>query len=130
MSISLSNTKYIIATALYLNLSNYTTENITDIIGGIEGGLTPDQIQTTSAISTAIRMIAFFLQWSRLLFFVMQNQINNKINISDSYSQTETHHSITPQLHISDFNSTNTTNLTNQHSINFSKLHISDYTST
>ena len=54
MSVSLTNSRDITATALYLIQSDGTIVDIQDIIDQLEGALTPDQLQTLSALSSAI----------------------------------------------------------------------------
>ena len=54
MSVPLTNSKDLIANSLSLIQPNGSVINILDLIEQIEGGLTPDQLQTLSEISTAI----------------------------------------------------------------------------
>ena len=55
MSVSLSNSKDITVNRINLIPSNGTVLDLmTDVISNIEGGLTEDQLQTISDISTAI----------------------------------------------------------------------------
>lgn len=54
MSVTLTNSKDIIANSLSLIQANGTVINILDLIDAIEGGLTADQIQTLSDLSDAI----------------------------------------------------------------------------
>ena len=61
MSVTLTNSKDIIANKLSFIQSNGTVADIMDLIGGIQGGLTPEQIQTLSGISTAINNDPTFL---------------------------------------------------------------------
>ena len=63
MRVSFSNTKDIVATALFLVETHGTLRHVFDVIGDIEGGLSEDQLQTLSALSNAIKnMILFVLQ--------------------------------------------------------------------
>ena len=78
MSVSLSTSKDIIANSLSLINSDGTVTDIKDTIGQIEGGLTSEQIQAISDISTALNNDPNF-------FTTIQNQINNKQNILDNY---------------------------------------------
>lgn len=57
----------------------------------------------------------------------MQKEINSKRNISDYYAINETNNWITPKYYISDFNSTNTSNVSNQNTTISSRLNIIDY---
>ena len=55
MSVSLSNSKDITVNRINLIQPNGTVLDLmTDVISNIEGGLTEDQLQTISSISTAI----------------------------------------------------------------------------
>ena len=83
MSVPLTNSKDIIANSISLIQNNGSVINILDLIEQIEGGLTPEQIQTISEISTAINNVPPF-------FTTIQNHINNNRNILDSYSKIET----------------------------------------
>lgn len=66
MSVSLPNTKDIFDTALYLVQSNGPLEHKMDIMGDIEGELTPEQLQTISAISNAINIMTHVLQHCKI----------------------------------------------------------------
>lgn len=54
MSVSLTNSKDITVDKINIIQSNGTVLDLMDIIVSIEGGLTPDQLQTSSDVSTAI----------------------------------------------------------------------------
>ena len=55
MSVSLSNSKDITVNRINLIQSNGTVKDLmTEVIANIEGGLTEDQLQTISEISSAI----------------------------------------------------------------------------
>ena len=63
MSASLSNSKDITVNRINLIQSNGTVKDLmTEVIANIEGGLTEDQLQTISDISTAINNDPNFLQ--------------------------------------------------------------------
>lgn len=80
MSVPLTKTKYVIANSIQLINTDGTLTNILDIIEQIEGGLTPQQLQTLSQISTTINN-------GPTCFTTTQNQIAIKRNIHDSHSQ-------------------------------------------
>ena len=62
MSVSLSSSKDITVNRINLIQSNGTVLDLmTDVISNIEGGLTEDQLQTISDISTAINNDPIFL---------------------------------------------------------------------